>query len=268
MKVKIGIVVFNWNYGVYLGELLNNMKDIINSDEYKIIVCDDGSYDNSLAVLDNYINENNAKNIIICSKNEINKGREKPYLGQLENLKNAYDSRLLDDCQYIWLMDADDYLLSRDLPKDFYNYYLSGSQVSFTKVINFTKDKQYGLIIKRKANEILNIWPTVSVTSSIIMSRDFLAENYSRLFNFDTEFDDVWLDSRVNMIASRINNDLVRYINFPIYRRIHGGNDSGKMSLRRRILKQNSSNRYYSYICNYKKPFNLRTKLLDVFFKS
>ena len=263
--MKIGIVVFNWNYGEYLDVLLNKMKSILNVDSYEIYICDDGSSDNSLDVCRCFINGNSARNINLIESERINLGRSKPYLGQLENLEKIYKNGDLNSCDYIWLMDADDYFESRDLPSDFEKI-ISGKEVVFTKVINKSDDNVEYMPIKRKANTDLSIWPTISVTSSIIMSKQFLADNYQLIFNYNSDFDDVWLDSRVNMIASRIDNNKVEYINFPVYRLIHSNNDSKAMPLKRRIAKQIKSNNYFSSVCNGKKPMNFRTKVLDFLF--
>jgi glycosyltransferase involved in cell wall biosynthesis len=264
--MKLGIVVFNWNYAEYLKVLLGKMHGFYNDVEYEIHICDDGSSDNSITVFQDFFKSNNINNAFLHKKESINMGREKPYLGQLENLEKIYKSGKLLGCDYIWLMDADDYMESNDFTSDLKRQ-IGGFDVVFTNVINKSDNFEEKMEISRRANDDITIWPTISVTSSIIFSMDFLSEFEDEIFNYNDNFDDVWLDSRINMIASRIEKSRVKYIDFNIYRIIHGSNDSGKMPLIRRLSKQIKSNNYYSFVCGDDKPFNIRTKLLDVLFR-
>ncbi|PTP00081.1 hypothetical protein CWO17_17880 [Vibrio sp. 10N.286.45.A3] len=263
--MKIAIVIFNWNYGKFLEVLLDKMQFFYNDKSYTVHVCDDGSSDNSLEICEKYISEKKIRNITIHKKNKVNKGRSKPYLGQLENLENIYRNGSLDRCDYIWLMDADDYMDSQFFGIDFKRS-LCGLDVAFTKVINKDENSESVMNIKRKANSDISIWPTISVTSSIIIAKHFLDSHCHLIFNYNKIYDDVWLDSRINMIASKIKNSKVSYIDFNVYRVIHSSNDSARMPLTRRLEKQIKSNNYFTLVCSNKKPFNIRTKILDILF--
>ncbi|WP_272515898.1 MULTISPECIES: glycosyltransferase [unclassified Providencia] len=261
----LNIVVFNWNYSEFLKKLLSEMQVLFNNPQFRILICDDGSTDHSLKMVNNVITKFNIENIFIFESNKPNKGREKPYLGQIESLNNVMNSNFFSTSEHYWLMDADDYCRFSTLDSSFIEK-IKSKKICFTTVKNITRD---GIIsdvkIKRTVLKSKNLFPSISVTSSIIVSGEFLLTN--KQYIFDDRFDDVWLDSRLNMLACLLDHHDVEYIDECIFRLIHGSNDSSKMSLSRILKKQIYAHNYFKFIHNNKIMFSPRMCILNMFSK-
>lgn len=241
----INIVVFNWNYGRFLSCLLNKMIPIFNDERFRIFICDDGSTDNSLEIIKKYIADYSLNNLIVIESEIINLGRDKPFLGQIENLNKVIKHHRVDKDDYYWLMDADDYFDFSLVDSDFYQK-VTSKMITFTKVKNISDSGESYLKIKRNVLDSKSVFPTISVTSSIIFSGNFLSLYYDEIFT--EKFNDLWLDSRINMLACLLSKENVAYINEYICRVIHTDNDSGNMSLSRFLRKQIVAYRYFKYI--------------------
>lgn len=240
----INVVVFNWNYSDFLKNLLTKMEPIYNDAYFRILICDDGSTDDSLKIINEYISKG-INNIVVFERSELNYGRKMPYMGQIESLGKVMESDYFSSSDYYWLMDADDYFDFSMISAEFKRK-IESSVVNFTQVKNVSKNDTYYENIKRKVCSNSLIFPTVSVTSSIIVSGFFL-EKY-KAFIFKDGFDDVWLDSRINMLACLLNSDEVAYIDEHVCRLIHGGNDSINMPVLRALKKQIVAHDYYRFI--------------------
>ncbi|CAH1597096.1 Family 2 glycosyltransferase [Vibrio owensii] len=261
----LNIVVFNWNYSEFLGKLLSEMQVIFNNSQYRIVICDDGSTDNSLELVDAVISKFDIKNITIFKSKEANFGREKPYQGQLESLNKVMESDFFSLSEHYWFMDADDYCIFSDLSNDFIERVVT-KKVCFTRVKNITREGiETDKLIKRSVVESKNLFPSISVTSSIIASGAFLSEYKDKIFHND--FDDVWLDARINMLACLLEIRDVAYVDEVVFRLIHGSNDSGKMSTIRMLRKQISAHDYFRFINNNKFMINPRMLILTVLSK-
>lgn len=261
----LNIVIFNWNYANFLKKLLNEIKTIVNKPEFRILICDDGSTDCSLDLMKNFISEFNAINVFIFESTEPNLGRKKPYQGQLESLNKIMNSKYFSTSDHYWFMDADDYCNFSTLGPEFFKK-IKSKKICFTKVKNITNEGlESNLSIKRTVLESKNLFPSISVTSSIITSGEFLFNNKSYIF--DERFDDVWLDSRLNMLACLLKPEDIEYLNEYIFRLIHGSNDSSKMSLLRILRKQIHAHDYFKYIHKNKFMFNSRMFILSILSK-
>ncbi|HCM1316280.1 hypothetical protein [Vibrio parahaemolyticus] len=256
----LNIVVFNWNYSEFLNNLLREMQVIFNNSQYRVFICDDGSTDDSLEIIDDVISKFCVGNVIVLKRENPNFGRKKPYQGQLESLRKVIDSEYFSKAEHYWLMDADDYCNFSSLPDGFVEK-VRAKKVSFTKVKNINQSGiEDDLLIKRSVLDSRSLFPTISVTSSIIASGTFLLEN--RELIYAEGFDDVWLDSRLNMLACLLKRDEVEYLDEVVYRLIHGANDSAKMSLLRMLDKQISAHDYFRFIHGNKLMINPRMLLL------
>lgn len=240
----INIIVFNWNYSCFLKKLLTEMKPIYNDAYFRILICDDGSTDDSLKIIHEYVSKG-INNIVVFEMSELNYGRKMPYMGQIESLAKVMASDYFSSSDYYWLMDADDYFDFSMISAEFKRK-IESSVVNFTQVKNVSENDTYNANIKRKVFSNSSIFPTISVTSSIIVLGGFLVK-YKELI-FKEGFDDVWLDSRINMLACLLNYDEVAYIDEHVCRLIHGGNDSINMPMLRVLKKQIVAHDYYKLI--------------------
>lgn len=261
----LNIVVFNWNYSKFLKKLLSEIQAITNHPEIRILICDDGSTDCSLDIVRNFISEFNTKNVFIFESKNLNLGRKKPYQGQLESLNKVMDSKFFSTSDHYWLMDADDYYYFSTLNTKFLDT-IKEKKICFTKIKNITNDGiESDMIIKRPIFENNTLFPSISVTSSIIVSGEFLLSN--KKYIFDDRFDDVWLDSRLNMLACLLKKEEVKYIDKYIFRLIHNSNDSSKMPFSRILKKQISAHDYFRFIHNNKFMLNPRMCFLTILSK-
>ncbi len=261
----LNVVVFNWNYSKFLKKLLSEIKAIFNNPEFRILICDDGSTDCSLHIVKNVISEFNVDNIFIFESKRPNLGRKKPYQGQLESLNKVMDSKFFSTSDHYWLMDADDYCYFSTLNSKFMDK-VTSKKICFTTVKNITNEGiESDITIKRTVFESKTLFPSISVTSSIIVSGEFLLTN--KKYIFDDKFDDIWLDSRLNMLACLLEDKDVDYIDECIYRLIHDSNDSGKMSLSRMLRKQIYAHDYFRFIHNNKLMLNPRMCILTILSK-
>jgi GT2 family glycosyltransferase len=93
---RISVVVVNYNYGHYLTDRLDSIIEQ-SIGIYEIILVDDASYDNSMMVLDDWMDVHNI-NITIL-RNENNSGS---VFGQWEKGISAASG------DYVWIAEADD----------------------------------------------------------------------------------------------------------------------------------------------------------------
>ncbi len=241
------------------------MQVLFNNPQFRILICDDGSTDHSLNIISNVITEFNTENIFIFESNKPNKGRIKPFLGQIESLNKVMNSSFFSTADHYWLMDADDYCNFSTLGSDFIKK-ITSKKICFTSVKNITREGGVSdLSIKRPIFKSKNLFPSISVTSSIIVSGEFLLAN--QRYIFDDRFDDVWLDSRLNMLACLLDANDVEYIDECIFRLIHGSNDSGQMSLSRKLKKQIYAHDYFRFIHNNRFMLSPRMCFLSVLSK-
>lgn len=241
------------------------MQVIFNNPHYRVFICDDGSTDNSLVLVNSVISKFCVENIIVLKSVKPNFGREKPYQGQLEGLNKVINSEQFSASEHYWLMDADDYSHFSTLPNNFVEK-VTSKKVTFTKVKNINRSGvENDLLIKRSVMNNRSLFPTISVTSSIIVSGEFLLKNNELIFA--EGFHDVWLDSRLNMLACLLDSNDVQYVDDIVYRLIHGSNDSVKMTLNRKLDKQISAHDYFRFIHGNKLMMNPRMLLLTVLSK-
>lgn len=108
MKKTLSIVVPCFNMEKYILKALNSIKDQKYSfDFFDVFIIDDGSTDNSVFVVNNFIQENKLENFFVIQKNNGNWG----------SVINYIKKSGLINSKYITILDADDYY-SSDLFKN------------------------------------------------------------------------------------------------------------------------------------------------------
>lgn len=268
-NLVVTVCVFNWNYGVYLKELLEKFTPCVNDPRVRMVICDDGSTDNSIEIINDYIKSFNVKNMSTICVSKNNLGRDVPYKGQLIGLSSFLNHEHLINDGFIWFMDADDYFDFDDF-NALYNHALSEMpDLYILKVNNFTCDKDQGNIleIKRRISIKPKLWPTISVTSSLIASRQFIQKNIDLLLSFNPDYSDVWLDARINILGCTDKETKVIYSDKVVQRRIHSSGDSSTMPMLRRIKKQCKSLCFFRDALSDDFTFSTRTFLLSLIYK-
>jgi|GEM_PF-6889600 hypothetical protein len=265
--MNLSVVIFNYNYHRFLNKLFDSLSYAFNHKQINIFFCDDGSSDDSLSFVYNYIEKYDICNLIIIKVSNVEDKREYPSGGQLEGIKKIIDNHNADLYDYISFIDSDDWFdtfsvenILDEINHNNFKIYLNDLRdaKSYTD-LPFEKQPT-----KRKiSNTIHKIWPTIVPTSGIVIQKEILIENIDKLINSDRCFCDVWLDSRINMLAINYK-DNVKYTNIIVYRYMHGENDSLKFDLKRKLQKQIQASKYFNYIVKVKLEFNIRKKILEI----
>ncbi|WP_456296405.1 glycosyltransferase family 2 protein [Vibrio sp. AK197] len=265
--MKLAILIFNWNYENHLSLMLSRLEPLKNDMNISVFILDDGSTDNSIKILKDYFKKNSdVKNFFYSISGNINRGRDFPAFGQIEGLHRWLSTSESQNYDYIWTFDVDDYFDFKDIRPLFDIVSKKEKNFYFLKMIDKGDSFEREVFLKRDVNCNLGIWPTIQPTSSILVSRNALLESKDYIFNFSSQYSDVWLDARLNMIAQGFYEG--KYLTLKVIRNIHGDNDSLKISFSRVINKQIQSLRYYILLGNKKLNYRLKVlRLLDVFTK-
>ena len=166
-------MITNYNNGSYINQCLQSIIDQNIKYDYNIFIIDDCSTDNSVEVINNFIEKN--KNInIFFEKNEINKGTLYSSIKLYEKITNKY-----------WtIIDSDDYWLPNFI-NDGLDILIKdnslGTYSTNTKLLTDNEFKNY--FPTRKKNKIyLNNIPYFTHTSSTIFSKKYFENGVPELF--------------------------------------------------------------------------------------
>ena len=265
------IVVFNYDYGCFVEKLFSSLNEnaVINNDDFYLFFCDDGSKDDSLQIVNSLIEQYHVYNISVLSVRPKASGRrDYPAFGQLYALQMAIDNYGVDGINLCFLVDCDDYYPAGYFHTVSDSHQHLSRQVYFSNIIDVDPVGRVieNRLIARKVHVAMSIWPTVTCTSGVAFDRNFIKENYSKLFCFSLDYFDVWLDARVAMLS--INSGDVAYLDSPVYRLIHQSNDSRNVNFNRWIKKQVQSARFFNKNVNVnKKSWRIRfLSFFDVFY--
>lgn len=265
------VIIFNYNYCNFIPGALRSLKSIINHSNFNIIFLDDGSNDDSLEEVNNLKRNLQIDNLsIISSRKKNSPKRLYPSFGQLEGFENLINnfSHLLGE--KILLLDCDDEYLFDLCLLEKYKSDISNSDIIFLKVYNYKiiLNKYKTLKIKRKAFPgSADIWPSITPTSGLIVSKKIVTDYKKYIFNYDKYFQDIWLDARLN-ILSITKNIKSCYIDLPIKRIIHSNNDSLKGGLRRFLKKQIAAYKFRNLIPEISRcRLSIRLILINTFIK-
>ncbi|MFH4691402.1 glycosyltransferase [Vibrio alginolyticus] len=264
---KISLIIFNKNYEKYQSELIDSLEEnkVFNNNRIQVFFCDDGSNDSSVKRLEKYIAINNIFNLKIVRVSPFNTSRSFYSHGQLEGLKLVIDSyKTFDKNSYFFLLDSDDVFSADYIEKTDEIIKVTNANLIFGQVEDFDSETKLihpPKVIVRKVDKNPSIWPTVVLTSAIVVSYEFINKNYEAIF--DMTYKDVWLDSRLNILGLNDCSGVV-YSGVTMYRRIHSNNDSRKMDTRRKVVKQIEAASYFGKYVSVKTKFNLRRYMLEI----
>lgn len=131
-KIKISIIVAAFNVEEYIDRCLESLTNQdLDSDEYEIIIVNDGSTDSTLEKLNDW--KSGFENIIVISQK--NKGQS---AARNTALKQAIG-------EYVFYVDADDYILDNCLK----SLFISLIQVQGTRTRHFPKAVASRLMIRK-----------------------------------------------------------------------------------------------------------------------
>jgi len=235
------IIIFNYNYEKFLGKAINSCSSVFNNTEFNIFFLDDGSSDNSIQFIKNFVKDNSIYNIHIIENRKFNAPkREFPSHGQLTGLGKVFNDKFEMLGNYIFFLDADDYFKFNIKAFSDDNLSMNFYDVIYLKVVDFIVSKRLfkQQKIKRYADSgSKEMWPSIVPTSGIILKKSFITNNYENIFNLNPRFSDIWLDARINILS--LGEELeIKYSNEKCVRLIHNDNDSLKGGLIRAFLKQ------------------------------
>lgn len=169
----LSIIIPVYNVEQYLSKCLNSLlQQDIAAENYEIIVVNDGSTDDSMAIAEEYAQKH--QNIIIITQE--NKG-----LGGARNTGIRHATG-----KYLWFVDSDDYIESNVL-KELLDF-IEKKELEILR-FNYEAVKENGNIIAKKNNSLHSI----VYSENIVTGEEFLSKQlgwacYAVMFLFDTEF--------------------------------------------------------------------------------
>ena len=126
--IKISIFIPNYNNGKYINETLNSIFDQTCCNLFKIIICDDGSTDNSLEIINYYISKYPGKiELLINEKN----------FGVLYSTIKLYEKI---ETPYFTVLDSDDYWINNSFLINGINFLENNTDYSIYGTNTFLKD--------------------------------------------------------------------------------------------------------------------------------
>ena len=164
MMVNVSIVIPMYNPG---NRILRCLKSISKQtfQDYEVIIINDGSYDNSIKLLEKYLSDNSKLNNKVKLINKENTG-----IADTRNL-----GLKLATGKYISFMDQDDFV-SRDYLKNYYEAMISGD---YDVVVGgYERVASNGKILSRRItrNHKWCIYPVIMPWAHLY-KRDFLLDN-------------------------------------------------------------------------------------------
>jgi glycosyltransferase involved in cell wall biosynthesis len=170
---RLSIIVPVYNIESYLAKCLDSLlTQDIPYEEYEIIIVNDGSTDNSLAIAEKYQHQyNNIK--LISQPNKCLGGARNTGIGQAEG-------------KCLFFVDSDDYIQPNSL-----NDILNTFEQKELEVLRFNHESvtEDGTVIQKRKNAIFNI----VFSNEVVDGETFLSEQlgwacYVWAFLFDTQF--------------------------------------------------------------------------------
>ena len=217
-KIKISILIANYNGEKYLRRCINSCLSQNTKSRFEIIFIDDNSTDSSLAI----VKEFKKKLKLIKTKKKKNISKFNTYY----QLNSYYHGFIKSRGEIICFLDSDDFLKKNKLSKIDY-YFSRYKNLDFIfdrpKIINLK-----GIISRNSKNYGFreNKWPLFPPQSCISVKRKTIQKNIGKLFK--KKFPLTTLDFRIAALSDQykkntffLNNELTYYFQ-------HDDNESNK----------------------------------------
>ena len=196
MKIEINkptatILIANYNNSKHIDQCL---ASVINQDYKKIevIVVDDKSSDNSLKILNNYVDQ-----IKLIKKNK------KTGVGSFDQMNSYYEAFKESKGEVIFFLDSDDYF-HLDKISIIMNEFQQNPKIDILFDMPIKKYINEEILIKNKKKLFNNYWPYFPPTSCITIRKNVFEYIY-KLVNHKL-FPDIWLDFRIGIVSKYIFN--------------------------------------------------------------
>jgi glycosyltransferase involved in cell wall biosynthesis len=190
MKKKlISILITNFNKDKFLKKTLSSIVNQ-NFKNYEIILFDDASTDNSLAIIKKFKKVKLIKNLNAHSS-------KSPPLNQVKGIIEAFK---LSKGNIVCLLDSDD-IFTKNKLKRIHSYFKINVNKKFVVNLPLSKKNFY----LKKINPNASVWPTIFPTSCISFKRNFF-DNYLRFIK-KNNFKNLEIDSRLIMYAHHYCDD-------------------------------------------------------------
>ena len=195
--MKFSILITSYNKGQYLEECIKSCLNQTNKN-FEIIICDNCSTDNSNQILEKY--EKYEKNIKIIKKKRI---YNSPPMNQIDLIKLGFLSSSGD---IICLLDADDFFYPKKLEviEKFLNTHSQLDVIFDLPMIKKSSSLNKFILSKKRQKYI---WPTIINTSSISVSKQFLAECIKN--DILEKFEFLEVDFRINVYSRCIKKNFI-----------------------------------------------------------
>tara|TARA_Y100001970_G_C14220489_1_gene852372 strand:+ start:1761 stop:2552 length:792 start_codon:yes stop_codon:yes gene_type:complete len=184
----VSVLILNFNNAKFLNR---SIKSCLNQShkEIEILVYDDNSTDNSIAILRKF--KNKKVKVFYNNSNKTN-------IAALD-AKNGYYSLIkFSKGKIIFLLDSDDYFKKNKI-KEFLKVYKKKNKINFIQDLPalYSKRKKE---IKIK-NNTLSFWPYLAPESCISFRKNFFINFKKKNKRFENNFKDVWLGFRLGVFA-------------------------------------------------------------------
>lgn len=213
--MKFSLIVTTFNLENYICKCLISLKPLLNNNLFEILVIDDGSTDNTVNLIENFINKNPSNNIQFIKKNN----------GGLSSARNLGLELITGD--FVTFLDGDDKILSDNFisickrMKIDWDILVSIPRIEYETLVELQEsDKKYFSLpgIGHLRLSDLNLFKFPTVAWSKIYKRDKIIELNAK-FPEGLFFEDnywFWL------IMKNSNNVFLSEIPFYIYTRRKG----------------------------------------------
>ena len=198
------VLIANYNNSKYIDECLTSVINQ-NYKKIEIIVVDDNSSDNSLEILNKYID-----------KIKLIKKKQKIGLGFFDQMNAYYEAFKESKGEIIFFLDSDDYF---DLNKVsiIMNEFFQNKKINILFDLPVIKYINKKILVKNKKKLYNSYWPYFPPTSCIAIKRNNF-EYIFKLINYKV-FPDIWLDFRIGIVSKYIFNEYnLIYKNLTFYR--------------------------------------------------